>query len=93
MTLGKRYSTTLLFPVLDSFPSNLMVGSGNAKNLAVHSALTTSSSVAHQIRTLDQIVRRMIGPEDRESLSNGLQVLATEYDEGWESGSESNDDE
>lgn len=69
------------------------VGSGHTEKLAVHAGLTTSTAVARQIRTLEPIIKRMINIEEREALSNGLQVLAEEYDEGWDSGSDSDDDE
>lgn len=89
----QRYSAPILYPVLDSFPSIFHVGSGNSKKLAVHSALSTSTAVANQIRTMDEVVRRMIGLEDRETLSNGLQVMAEEYEEGYDSGSDSGHDD
>lgn len=89
-----RYTAPLLFPLLDSFPKSMFeVGSGNTEKLAVHAGLTTSTAVAGQIRTLEPIIKRMINIEEREALSNGLQVLAEEYDEGWDSGSDSDDDE
>jgi hypothetical protein len=69
------------------------LGSNQTQKLAVHTGLTTSTAVAGQIRALEPIVKRMINIEEREALSNGLQVLAEEYDEGWDSGSESDDDE
>jgi hypothetical protein len=84
----------LLFPLLDSYPSSIFdVGSGHAIKLAVHAGLTTSTAVANQVRAMEQLVKRLVGIEERESLCNGLQVLAEEYDEGWDSGSDSDDDE
>ena len=71
----------------------LDMGSGHAQKLAVHVGLTTSTAVAGQIRTLEPIIKRMINIEEREALSNGLHVLAEEYDEGWDSGSDSDDDD
>jgi hypothetical protein len=62
------------------------------KKLAVHAGLTTSTAVASQIRAVEQIVKRLIGIEEREALCNGLQVMAEEYDEGWDSGTDSDDD-
>jgi hypothetical protein len=42
---------------------------------------------------VEQIVRRLVGIEEREALCNGLQVIAEEYDEGWDSGSDGDEDE
>lgn len=83
-----------MFPLLDSYPSSIFqLGSGRATKLAVHAGLTTSTMVAEQIRNMEQIVKRLVGTEDREALCNGLQVLAEEYDEGWDSGTDNDDDE
>lgn len=92
----ERFSAPLLFPLLDSFPASIFdVGSGEASQLAVHSGLTSSTVVADQVRAIEQIVRRMhlVSTDEREAICNGLQTLAEEYDEGWDSGSDSNDDE
>lgn len=69
------------------------LGSGTASRLAVHTGLSTSTAVAQQVRAVEQIVKRLVGVEEREALCNGLQVIAEEYDEGWDSGTESDDDE
>lgn len=63
--------------------------------MAVHSGLTTSTAVANQVRAMEQIVRRlhMVGIDEREALCHGLQTMAEEYDEGWDSGSDSDEDE
>lgn len=58
----------------------------------MYSALSTSSSVANKIRSIEQAVRRLVGLDEREALSNGLEVLAEEYDEGWNSGTDSDED-
>ncbi|KAA8620870.1 Prp18 multi-domain protein [Pyrenophora tritici-repentis] len=90
----QRYTAPLLFPLLDSFPKLIFdVGTGNATKLAVHTGITTSTAVAEQIRAVEQLVKRLVGIEEREALCNGLQVLAEEYDEGWDSGTDSDDDE
>ncbi|KAF1837374.1 hypothetical protein BDW02DRAFT_595532 [Decorospora gaudefroyi] len=90
----QRFGAPLLFPLLDSFPRSMFdVGSGHATKLAVHTGLTTSTAVADQVRAVEQIVKRLAGIEEREALCNNLQVLAEEYDEGWDSGTDSDDDE
>jgi hypothetical protein len=88
-----RYTAPLLFPLLDSYPASIFeLGSGQATKLAVHAGLTTSTAVADQVRAVEQIVKRLVGIEEREALCNGLQVIAEEYDEGWDSGTDSDDD-
>ena len=69
------------------------LGSGHPSKLAVHAGLTTSTAVANQVRAIEQIVKRLVGFDEREALCDGLQVIAEEYDEGWDSGTDSDDDE
>lgn len=91
-----RFTAPLLFPLLDSFPASMLdIGSGEARRIAVHSGLTTSTMVADQVRAIEQIVRRMhmVGIDERETICNGLQTMAEEYDEGWDSGSDSDEDD
>lgn len=91
-----RFGAPLLFPLLDSFPASIFdIGSGSARKVAVHAALTTSTAVANQVRAIEQIVRRMhmVGVDERENICNGLQNMAEEYDEGWDSGSDSDTDD
>lgn len=88
----RRFQASLLFPLLDSFPAIFDVGEGNASTVAVYTALTTSTAVAEQVRSLEQMVRRIHSLDERESLCNGLQTIAEEYDEGWDSGSDSDED-
>ena len=59
----------------------------------MYSALSTSSSVANQVRSIEQVVRRLVSLDEREALSNGLETLAEEYEEGWDSGTDSDEDD
>ncbi|KAF2011099.1 tubulin nucleotide-binding domain-like protein [Aaosphaeria arxii CBS 175.79] len=88
----QSYNAPLLFPVLDSYPAIFNVGKGHTQKLAVHAGLTTSTAVAEQVRTVEQLMRRMHGIQEREDLCNRLQIIAEQYDEGWDSGSEGDDD-
>jgi hypothetical protein len=65
------------------------------EKIAVHAGLTTSTAVAEQVRAVEQIVRRMhmVSLDEREALCDGLQTIAEEYDEGWDSGSDEDEDD
>ncbi|KAJ4292025.1 mtDNA inheritance, partitioning of the mitochondrial organelle [Kalmusia sp. IMI 367209] len=92
----QRFVAPLLFPLLDSFPASIFdMGTGEGHKVAVHTGLTTSTAVADQVRAVEQIVRRMhmVGVDERETICNGLQSMAEEYDEGWDSGSDSDADD
>lgn len=90
---SSRYTAPLLFPALNSFPSIFDVGSGHTEKFAVHAGLTTSTAVAEQVRAIEQIVKRLVAVDEREALCNGLQVLAEEYDEGWDGDFTDSDDD
>jgi hypothetical protein len=62
------------------------------KELEVSTSLSTDTTVASRIKNLQQIVGRAITVEEREALSNSLGEIAEAYQEGWESGSDEDDD-
>lgn len=79
--------------MLDSFPSIFKQESGHTDKLAVHAGLTTSTAVAEQVRAIEQIAKRLVSIDEREALCNGLQVIAEEYDEGWDGDFTDTDDD
>jgi hypothetical protein len=85
------HQSALLFPVVDSFP-HIFVSGNVAKKLAVHATLSTTTSVAQRIRAVERIARSIIGIDEREALCDGLVGICEEYEDGWESGSDSDDD-
>ncbi|KAF9639179.1 hypothetical protein BFW01_g10076 [Lasiodiplodia theobromae] len=90
----QRYTTPLLFPVLDSYPHIFSFENRDkGEGLAVRTALTTSSAISGRLRAMGQLVGRLIGVDQREELSNGLKTLADEYEEGWDSGLEDSEDD
>jgi hypothetical protein len=58
----------------------------------VNTSLSTDTSVALRIKSLRDIVNRSIDIAERETLSNSLGELAEAYEEGWDSGSDEDDD-
>ena len=80
-----------MFPVLDSFPGIFDFGS-KPKSLAIQASLSTRSSVAERVRAIERAARMVVGIEDREALCDGLVGICQEYEEGWESGSDEDDD-
>jgi hypothetical protein len=58
----------------------------------VSTSLSTDTTVALRIKSLRDIVNRTVGISEREALSNSLGELAEAYEEGWDSGSDEDDD-
>jgi hypothetical protein len=80
------------FPLLDSFPHIFAQASTTPPSLAVSTSLSTDTSVALRVKSLQNIVSRAIGVDEREALSNSLGEIAEAYEEGWDSGTDEDDD-
>ncbi|KAH8815790.1 tubulin domain-containing protein [Xylogone sp. PMI_703] len=89
-----RTLTALSFPLLDSFPPIYsQAPSGTSSNvISVCTSLTTDTSVSYRLKSLQNVVNRAISVDEREALNNSLAVIAEAYEEGWDSGSDEDDD-
>lgn len=90
-----RYPTPLLFPFLSSFPSEIFLpASDNHHNIAVHTALSTTSIISAHIKSLGKgLGRGIMMLEEEESFANGLAQIAEAYEEGWQSGNDDDEDD
>lgn len=79
------------YPLLDSFP-HIFSWPETSKSVNVGTSLSTDTFVALRIKNLQHIVTRAIGMDEREALSNKLGEIAEAYEEGWDSGSDEDDD-
>ena len=77
------------YPLLDSFPRIFPHASAS---IAVRSSLETNTSIASNIKDMRSIVSRAAPLDEREALSNTLGSIAEQYQEGWDSGSDEDDD-
>jgi len=87
----QRIRTSLPFPLLDSFP-HIFARGDNVSSLGVSTSLSTDTTVALRIKGLQHIVSRGVGIDEREALSNSLGEISEAYEEGWDSGSDEDDD-
>lgn len=94
-TSSRSYRSTLNYPLLDSLPSIFRDDKGEAlkNDMAVTTSLSTDTELSGKLKALRSTVTRLIGLEDRETLSNELAEMADEYHEGWSSGSDDGDDD
>ena len=65
---------------------------GASKSLSISTSLSTDTTVALRVKSLQAIVSRAIGIDEREALSNSLGEIAEAYEEGYDSGSDVDDD-
>jgi hypothetical protein len=79
------------YPLLDSFP-HIFDHATPSSSLAINTSLSTDTTVALRVKNLQYVVSRAIGIDEREALSNSLGEIAEAYEEGWDSGSDEDDD-
>ena len=87
-----RYHSSLEFPLLDSFPRIFSMRLNRAK-VAVHTSLSTTTDISKRVKALQKLATRMVGLDERETLSNGLGEISEAYEEGWNSGSDEDSDD
>lgn len=86
-----RNAISLPFPLLDSFPAIYRYPSP-IQSIPVNVSLSTDTSISMVLKDLREIVNRGVGFVEREALSNTLGEMAEAYEEGWDSGSDEDDD-
>jgi hypothetical protein len=87
-----RSRIPVLFPLLDSFPNIFSQVGTFPGSVPVSTSLSTDTQVALRIINLQQVVSRAISIDEREALSNSLGEIAEAYEEGWNSGSDEDED-
>ncbi|KAL7273746.1 mtDNA inheritance, partitioning of the mitochondrial organelle [Rhizina undulata] len=103
-----RYYNSFTYPIVDSFPhiyscippppvpttspTGEIIEAENPR-LNVATTLTSSARVLSRIRGIREIVSRMVDVDERESLGNELGEIAEGFVEGWDSGSDTDDEE
>jgi hypothetical protein len=85
------HQSSLLFPILSSYPQ-IFRFEGQPQKLAIQASMSTSTAIAGQIRSVEGVARRMVSLDEREALCDGLAALADEYEDGWMSDDDSDDD-
>lgn len=92
LTIGNSYQSPLLFPALDSFPKIFSFAGRSHDKLAVQASLSASTAVAQRVRQIERLARSMVGIDEREALCDGLIGICEEYEDGWDSDDEDDDD-
>ncbi|RVX66660.1 hypothetical protein B0A52_09473 [Exophiala mesophila] len=89
------FQTGLQFPLLDSFPSRLFQTSqqDNSHGLDIVAALACTSKMQHKLLDLRNETFRLMALDEREAVYNDLTQLSQNYSIGWDSGSDSGDDD
>jgi hypothetical protein len=87
-----RSRIPLSFPLLSSFPHIFAQTNPSSLSLSVKTSLSTDTTVALRIKNLQHIVSRAVEVDEREALSNSLGEIAETYEEGYDSGTDEDDD-
>ncbi|KAM5447868.1 mtDNA inheritance, partitioning of the mitochondrial organelle [Microsporum audouinii] len=89
----RSVDSSLEYPILDSFPRDLVSDQGPpGSTLKVHAALSVSSQAGGYLKDLQRSVGIHVPFDQREELSNSLTTLSEAYIDGWRSDSDSGDD-
>ncbi|KAL2399119.1 Protein dml1 [Exophiala dermatitidis] len=90
----ERYQTGLQFPLLETFPDGLFETNRESRGgLDISAGLVCASGMKDQILHLRDATIRYCQLDERESLYNDLSQLSQYYQFGWDSGSDSGQDE
>ncbi|KAL4917795.1 tubulin domain-containing protein [Aspergillus aurantiobrunneus] len=87
-----RFHTPLSYPILDSFPNDMVRLPMPEKKINVVATLTTSARTADRMKSFELVAGRVIAVDERENLVNGLGEIRESYETGWMSGSDFDDD-
>lgn len=85
------YPTEVPFPQLDAFPNTLF--GPYQQPLGICAALVATSETSARLKEMGQLISGAIDTDTREALLNDLAKLGEAYEGGWQSGSDSGEDE
>ena len=90
----RRFQTDLQYPLLDSFPHSLFqTRQQDRKALDISAALVCTSTMKDRILGLRDATFRMMQLDEREIIYNDLTEMSQHYSVGWDSGTDTGDDE
>ena len=90
----RRYQTGLQFPLLETFPNRLIETNRQHENgLDISTALACNSRMKDHILELRNATCRMMPLGERESLYSDLSQMAQNYSFGFESGTDTGEDD
>jgi hypothetical protein len=87
-----KHQSNILFPILSSYPRIFRFGTP-FDSIAVDAKLAASTQVADGIRDLERSARLLLPVDESEAICDGLTSMAEEYEEGWSSGDDDDDND
>lgn len=87
-----RFTTSLMFPILDSYPS-IFPDEAGQQSIRLQTSLCTDQGISTRMKALKKQVTWAMGVEERELLSNSLAEIGDAYYNDWSSGSDDDDDD
>jgi len=86
-----RIFTQLPYKILDSTP-DIFKEINSATEIGVQTQLSTSTSICERLQNFQNLVKRLVGVDDRETMENTYGELYEAYQDCWDSGSDVYDD-
>lgn len=91
-TIVAKFDARTPFPLLDTFPDSLF-RVDHASSLDMRTGLVTTSQTKRRVLDIRNMTSQAIEVDEREAIYNDLTEIATDYTHGWDSGSDSDDDD
>ncbi|RDA88484.1 hypothetical protein CP532_6604 [Ophiocordyceps camponoti-leonardi (nom. inval.)] len=89
----RLYTSSLPFPLLNSFPPLYEDASSDVGGIPVKTVLSTDSSISTRLRSLRSQIRPSVSAVDREEMGNALSDIVDAYQQGYSSDSDEGDDD
>lgn len=91
-TTVAKFDARTPFPLLDTFPDTLFRVE-RTPSLNMRASMFTTSQTKHAVIDIRNMTSRAIEVDERETIYNDLTEIANNYTHGWDSGSDSDDDD
>lgn len=75
----ERYHSRVEFPVVDSFPRDMVQVHGATASLSLIASLQSTSRTRDRLRRLQSSIRNSLDSEEKEAISNGLWEIGEQY--------------
>ncbi|RDA93344.1 hypothetical protein CP533_0325 [Ophiocordyceps camponoti-saundersi (nom. inval.)] len=89
----RRYTSALVFPLLNSFPPLYGDASIDTGGIPVNTALSTDASISARLRSLRSQICPSVSAAEREEMGNSLADIVDTYQQGYSSDSDEGDDD
>ena len=93
LPLIETYASKVEYPLIDSFPQDMIRFSNKSKTVRTKCSLTSTSCTVNRITNLQRMISQSLGSDEREDLLNDLSQLSEPYQVAQDDNSSEYDDD